>query len=342
MVQHPTILIGHGAFGRTVLRRLLASTAARGALDWQEDPSGGDPEARRLKNLALLSLAGRGGGRSAGGDSRQEEDRDIFSELERQIEEVEPSPTALAAAMEQAADRLLAAEDRAADAGRRPLGLDVVVLSPPRVPEDVGELLNLLPLGMGRLAGLAILERQAAGHERLNFLQILDFDQYWERSDRGKRLRETVHKAVAHWEEQLKVHRAGFGRTYLVDGQTQDGARDESYRIDEIILFLELLLFEDQRSELKLYGRRREFESTVGTFGIRLVERSAGLLSRLAAAAFGAGWLQHLAGSDGLDGDADLADLRRHLSPTAPATCASSWPPTSSRTASRQGCGRWR
>jgi hypothetical protein len=315
MVQHPTILIGHGAFGRTVLRRLLASTAARGALDWQEDPSGGDPAARRLKNLVLLSLAGRGGGHSAGGDSRQEEDRDIFSELERQIEEVEPSPTALAAAMEQAADRLLAAEDRAADAGRRPLGLDVVVLSHPRVPEDIGELLNLLPLGMGRLAGLAILERQAAGHERLNFLQILDFDQYWERSDRGKRLRETVHKAVAHWEEQLKVRRAGFGRTYLVDGQTQDGARDESYRIDEIILFLELLLFEDQRSELKLYGRRREFESTVGTFGIRLVERSAGLLSRLAAAAFGAGWLQHLAGSEGLDGDADLADLRRHLAP---------------------------
>jgi hypothetical protein len=315
MAQNPTILIGHGAFGRTVLRRLLASTAARGALDWQEGEPGGDPAARRLKNLALLSLAGRGGGRPAGGDSRNEEERDIFSELERQIEEVEPSPPALAAALEQAADRLLAAEERAADAGRPPLGLDVIVLTHPRMPEDLGELLNLLPLGMGRLAGRAALERQAEGHERLNFLQILDFDQYWERSDPGKRLRETVHKAVTHWEEQLKVRRAGFGRTYLVDGQTQDGARDESYRIDEIILFLELLLFEDQRGELKLYGRQRDFESTVGTFGVRLVERSGGLLSRLAAAAFGAGWLQHLAGTGGVDGDADLTGLRQHLAP---------------------------
>ncbi|HEV7506938.1 MAG TPA: hypothetical protein VGS07_18755 [Thermoanaerobaculia bacterium] len=317
MAQNPTILIGHGVFGRTLLRRLLTSTAARGALDWQDGPAGGDPAARRLKNLALLSLAGRGAGRAADSDGRAEEDRDLFSELESQIEEVAASPAALAAALEAAADRLLAAEDRAADAERLPLGLDVVVLSHPRVPEDVGELLNLLPLGMGRLAGRVTLERKAEGHERLNFLQILDFDQFWESSERGRRLRETVHKAVVHWEGQLENRRAGFGRTYLVDGQTQDGARDESYRIDEIILFLEFLLFEGQRDGdlQKLYGRQRGSEPTVGTFGVRLVERSAGLLSRLAAAAFGAGWLQHLAGAAGVDGDADLAELRRHLAP---------------------------
>jgi hypothetical protein len=315
MAQHPTILIGHGAFGRTVLRRLLESTAARGALDWRDGPPGVDPAVRRLKNLALLCLAGRGGGRLAGGGGRDEEDRDIFSELERQIEEVDPLPATLAAALEQAADRLLAAEDRAADVAQVPLGLDVVVLSQPREPEDVGELLNLLPLGMARLAGRAGLERQAEGHERLNFLQILDFDEYWEASDRGKRRRETIHKAVEHWEGQLAIRRPGFGRTYLVDGHTLDGRREEGYRIDEIVLFLELLLFEGQRGELKLYGRKREFESTVGTFGVRLVERSGGLLSRLAAAAFGAGWLQHLAGTAGVDGDADLTGLRRHLAP---------------------------
>lgn len=315
MAQHPTLLIGHGAFGRKVLRRLLASTAARGALDWQEGPPGGDPAARRLKNLTLVSVASRAGGRLAEGEGPDEEERDVFTELDGQIEAVEPSPAALSMVMERAADRLLAAEDRAAEADRIPLSLDVIVLSHLRLPEDVGELLNLLPLGMGRLAGRASLERLAEGNERLNFLQILDFDQYWEASERGKRLRETVYKAVEHWEEQLKIRHAGFGRTYLVDGQTQDGTRDESYRIDEIILFLEFLLFENQRSELKFYGRLRGFESTVGTFGVRLIERSGGLLSRLAAAAFGVGWLQHLAGTAGVEGDADLAALRQHLAP---------------------------
>jgi hypothetical protein len=317
MTHHPTILIGHGTFGRTVLRRLLESTAARGALDWQEGAPEGDPSARRLRALALLHLASGQGGALAGGESRAGEEHDVFSELERQIEEVETSPTTLAAAMERAADRLLAAEGRAAGDRQLPLGLDVVVISQPRVPEAVGELLNLLPAGMSKLASRANLERQADGNERLNFLQILDFDHYWERSERGRRLRDTVHKAVTHWEEQLADRRAGFGRTYLVDGQTQDGSRAQGYRIDEIVLFLELLLFEGQRDgELqKLYGRQRGFEPTVGTFGIRLVERSAGLLSRLAAAAFGAGWLQHLAGVDPVEGDADLTDLRRHLAP---------------------------
>src|SRR3954462_5050808 len=155
MIQHPTILIGHGAFGRTVLRRLVASRAARGALDWQEGPPEGDPSARRLRALALLHLAGRQGGAPAGGESRAGGEPDVFSELERQIEEVGASPAALATALERAADRLLAAEGRAAGDRQPPLGLGVVVTSHPRAPEDVGELLNLLPAGMSRLAGRA-------------------------------------------------------------------------------------------------------------------------------------------------------------------------------------------
>src|SRR5690349_6625720 len=127
MAQHPTLLIGHGAFGRTVMRRLLASTAARGALVWQEAPDGSDPAARRLKNLALLGVGGEGV-RGAGAEPAHDpEQREIFRDLERQIEEVEPSGDTLAKAMERAAARLLAAEDRAADPDRLRLGLDVIV-----------------------------------------------------------------------------------------------------------------------------------------------------------------------------------------------------------------------
>jgi hypothetical protein len=315
MSQHPTILIGQGAFGRTVLRRLLASTAARGALVWQEAPDGSDPAARRLKNLALLGVGGRGGaGLEPGNDPEQ---REIFRDLERQIEEVEPSGDALASAMARAAARLLAAEDRAADPDRLRLGLDVIVLAQPAAPERVGEVLNLLAPGMNGLAGNASLARVAEGVERLSFLQILDFEQYWDPAECGRRVREAVHRAVQHWEGQLKARRPGFGRTYLVDGHTQSGFREERYRIDEIVLFLELLLFEGQRNGTMqwLYQRRRDFEPTVGTFGVRSVERSAGLLARLAAAAFGVGWLEHLAGDAGVEGDADVLELRRRLEP---------------------------
>jgi len=313
MAQHPTILIGHGELGRGVLRHLLASTAARGALVWQEAPHGSDPSARRLKDLALLSVSEGGHGR----DSRDPEQREFFRDLEHQIEEVEASGEALAKAMDRAAARLLAAEDRAADPDRLRLGLDIVLVAQPAAPEDMGKLLNLLTPGMSALGAMANLARVAAGAERLNFLQVLDFEQYWDPSDRGRRVREAVFNAVQHWEGQLALRRPGFGRTYLVDGYTPDGVRDVRYRTDEIVLFLELLLFEGQRDgELQhLYRRRVERESTVGTFGVRLVERSAGLLARLAAAAFGVGWLDYLAGNAGVEEDADVAELRRRLEP---------------------------
>lgn len=320
MARHPTILIGLGAFGRKVLRRLLATTAARGALVWQESPDGYDPAARRLKNLVLLGVGGPGGARAGGESAGDGEQREIFRDLERQIEEVEPADEALASAMDRAAARLLAAEDRAADPDRLRLGLDVIVLAQPAEPEDVGELVNLLGRGMRRLAEKPSLGRVAEGNDKLNFLQVLDFEQYWDPAERGKRVREAVHRAVQHWECQLAGRRPGFGRTYLVDGYTQGGFRAAAYRVDEIVLFLEFLLFEEQRDgDLQwLFQRRRDLEPTVGTFGVRSIERSAGLLARLAAAAFGIGWLGHLvgdAGDAGVDGDADVAELRRRLEP---------------------------
>src|SRR6185312_4690395 len=96
--------------------------------------------------------------------------------------------------------------------------------------------------------------------------------------------------------------------------------RDERHRMDEISLFLELLLFEGQRSgELqRLYHSQGSIESPVATFGVRLIERSAGLLSRLAAARFGIGWLAYLSGTEPWRTDVEAAELRRRLAPYRP------------------------
>src|SRR6185295_15904061 len=51
-----TILVGFGGFGLDVLRRLLASTAPRGVLRWEEPRGGGGPSERHLQDLALLWL----------------------------------------------------------------------------------------------------------------------------------------------------------------------------------------------------------------------------------------------------------------------------------------------
>ncbi len=69
-----TILVGYGAFGRDVLRRLLASTALRGVLVWEEPHGGADPSERSLQDLALLWVRDRMGfdGQEADDDGKDE------------------------------------------------------------------------------------------------------------------------------------------------------------------------------------------------------------------------------------------------------------------------------
>lgn len=334
-----TILVGYGAFGLDVLRRLLASTAPRGVLTWEESRDGAAPSERHLQDLALLWVPDRLG---VAGQAVDEENAgeasglEMMRDLYRQIQQIghsagpaapaapeapEAPEAAFAEALDECAGQLLSASTRAGRRGALPLGLDVVVLARPTGREVVGTLDRLLVRGMERLANNANLQRAVQGAEALNFLAVLDFENYWDRSEPGRSVRRAVHDLVEQSRKRRAAGRPAFARFYFVDGRNDEGIRDARHRTDEISLFLELLLFEGQRGgELqRLYQSPGALESPVATFGIRLMERSAGLLSHLAAARFGIGWLEYLAGKDGGPGDGEPSELRQRLAPYRPA-----------------------
>jgi len=308
-IHRATLLIGYGEFGLDVLRRLLASTAARGVLSWEES-SGADKNARRLRDLALLCVADPFGDGPQADRQRAEEGShiELMRDLYQQIGRVEAAeePGVLAAAMEAQARRLLDAATRAARRENLPLGLDVIVLAQPRDRAALGRLNPLLQAGIERLERYATqLQRQVSGAGALNFIQILDFDNYWQGAEPGRALRDAVHRAVERWQQRRAEGKPSFGRIYLVDGQTADGVRPVRQRIDEISLFLEFLLFEGQRGgDLQaLYQPSSPQAPLLSTFGIRLLERSGGLLRRLAAARFGMHWLDYLAAAGSPHGE---------------------------------------
>jgi hypothetical protein len=324
--RRPTLVIGYGAFGLDVLRRLLASAAPRGVLAWREPKGGASPSERQLADLALLWVRDRFG--LAGQDVDEEDAREgsgieMMRDLYRQIRRCGERGMAeidLAREIAAQARELLSA---AARAGRDelPLGLDVVVLARPTGPEVVGLLDQLLAAAMDELANNANLERSVQGSEPLAFTALYDFDNYWDRGDTARRTRRALRDSVDRWQRRRAERKPGFGRVYLVDGRTADGIRPDAVRLDETTLFLELLLFEGQRDgELgRLYQSPGLHESPVATFGVRLFERSTGLLARLAAARFGIGWLDYLAGRRPFQPESQPQELERALAPFAPA-----------------------
>ncbi|HEX8253066.1 MAG TPA: hypothetical protein VF846_07975 [Thermoanaerobaculia bacterium] len=321
-----TILVGYGELGLDVLRRLLASTAPRGVLSWDEPRGGGGPSERHLQDLALLWLPDplvAKSGQVGHDDAREGHALEMMRDLYRQIRAIDPRSPAdagLAEALVDAAETLLAAGGRAGRSGALPLGLDVIVVAQPASREVIGTLDRLIRPGMDQLANNANLRRAVQGSDPLNFVAIYDFENYWDRSEHGRGVRKALHASVEHWQRLRDQEKPAFGRFYLVDGRTDDGIREPFHRIDEISLFLEFLLFEGQRNgELRrLYQPLGQHELTVATFGIRLVERSAGLLASLAAARFGTGWLEYLAGTGPFRSAAEAEQLRQRLAPFGP------------------------
>ncbi|HZF09275.1 MAG TPA: hypothetical protein VFE33_10845 [Thermoanaerobaculia bacterium] len=323
--RRPTLVIGYGAFGLDVLRRLLASAAPRGVLAWREPRGGASPSERQLEDLALVWVRDRFG--LAGQEVDEEDAREgsaieMMRDLYRQIRRCGEGRTAesdLAGELAAAARELLSASARA---GRDelPLGLDVVVLARPTGPEVVGLLDHLLSGAMDELANNANLERSVQGSEPLAFTAVFDFENYWDRGETAHRTRRALSASVERWQKRRSDRKPGFGRVYLVDGRTGDGFRDDAHRLDEITLFLELMLFEGQRDGVlgRLYQSPGFHESPVATFGVRLFERSTGLLARLAAARFGIGWLDYLAGRRPFQPEAQSQELRRCLAPFVP------------------------
>lgn len=319
-----TILVGYGVFGLDVLRRLLASTAPRGVLNWEEPP-GAAPSERHLQDLALLWVPDptAADGQMDQEDAHEGSALEMMRDLYRQIQPVgggTPSDIVFADTLSETAETLLSASGRASRRGTLPLGLDVIVLARPATREAVGTLDRLLVRGMERLANNANLQREVQGAEALNFVAIFDFKNYWDRSDSGRSVRRAVHESVEQWQKRRVSGKPAFGRFYLVDGRTDEGIREPNHRIDEISLLIEFLLFEGQRSgELqRLYQPLGRHEASVATFGIRLMERSAGFLSHLAAARFGIGWLEYLAGTSTVRVSEEPSELRQRLAPYGP------------------------
>ncbi|HET9767834.1 MAG TPA: hypothetical protein VFS60_13345 [Thermoanaerobaculia bacterium] len=326
--SRPTILVGYGAFGLGVLRRLLGSAAPRGILAWEEPRAGAAASERSLQDLALvwvpdpMRIAGQQvDDEDASEGSSFEMMRDLYRQI-HQVEERDDPESDFAAAVSSIAEKLLSATTRAGRRNALPLGLDVIVLARPTTPQVVGSLDRMLLRGVEALANNANLQRGVQSAEALTFIGIFDFENYWDRGEAGRPVRQAVHNSIERWGNRRRGGKPSFGRFYLVDGRTDDGIRDELHRVDEITLFLELLLFEGQRSGdlQRLYRAQAVAESPLATFGVRLMERSAGLLSRLAASRFGIGWLAYAAGTESAGSDGQRQALRQRLAAYGPPT----------------------
>jgi len=318
--RRATLIVGYGAFGREVFERLLASAAPRGVLEWQEAEAGAGVGERSLRDLALLHVPDRIAVEATPGGAPRDAGAGLLDDLYRQIRVLEERSTPerdLTEAVTGIAERLLSATSRAGRRGALPLGLDVIVVAHPEAPEVLGVLDRMLAAAMDALANNANLVRAVQGAQPLSFLEVLDFENYWDGAEGGRGIRRAVASSLEQWERRRTAGRPAYGRVYLVDGRTADGIRDPRHRIDEIGLFLELLLFEGQRSgELQsLWQPAGSHESPLATFGVRLVERSAGLLSRLAGARFSVDWLEYLAGTEVSEGEPPPGELVRRLAP---------------------------
>ncbi|HEX2835306.1 MAG TPA: hypothetical protein VHW00_19990 [Thermoanaerobaculia bacterium] len=315
-----TILVGFGTFGRAVLRRLLASAAPRGVLAWEDPRGGAAPRDRHLRDLALLWVPERAEPAGAQEDTERMQEGnalEMMRDLYRQIQSVDGDDTldlAFAKRLAATAETLLAASARVGRSNALPLGLDVIVLARPGSRDVIGTMDRLLIRGMDLLANNQNLQRAVQGAQALNYISIFDFENYWDHSPYGDGIRKAVHGSIEQWEKRRRSNKPSFGRFYFVDGRTHDGFREAFDRIDEISLFLEFLLFEGQRDGdlQRLYQPLGQFEETVATFGVRLMERSAGLLTHLAAARFGIGWLDHLSSSAPFPG-AERSRLREQI-----------------------------
>ena len=314
MKRHPTILVGYGADGRTVLERLLRSAAARGSLAWEERDDPSSLQRRRLQALALLWAR-----EPLETGSRDEQTPEVMLDLYRQIEAVEAADgdagRALAQAAAAAKRRLHAAD--ASDAADRSHGLDVIVVAHPSRAEAIGRLQETLEPMLHELSQGRSLTRVKEGEDYLNFLQILDFDEYWRKAPENNRLREALAHVFQRNEQAAQRREPSFGRIYLFDSESQGGHRNRDARIDEAALFLEFLLFEGQRhgSGERLYQREADGAPPAATVGVRAIQLSFGLAARLSAATYSRLFLDYL----GKRGEAPRREaLREHFADYLP------------------------
>ncbi len=299
-LRHPTILVGYGAYGRHVLKGLLTSAAARGMLAWEEPAGGASTGARRIEGLVMLWVPDHAAPGDAERDDRSTDAAgadDVLSDLFLHIEEVGTAADAVEPfreAVERARATLLDGRHHHAR-GRLRFGLDVIIVARPD-QAALGRLERMLNPAMADLANSPNLAAPPGqGAQLLNFVQIFDFDHFWDSSAPARALRSDVKKWIAHFSD---AGSPTIGRIYLMDGKAAEAEHDSRWREEEAALFLEFLLFEGLRGIADLggfYQGSARDKRAIAAVGIRAIERSTGLLSRLAAAHFATGWLDYLA-----------------------------------------------
>ncbi len=303
----PSILIGYGDFGKEVLQRLLASTAPRGILHWGRaaQARGGAGE-QRLRDIAMLWLPGRERAGTADDLAQRLRDAgtkaDFITDLQRQIQLVDSSPGAAEQALGDtatAAVEWLLLPENAAGRGSS-AGLDIMLVAHIDKKERVGELDKLIRGLLRRLVrdkpGWAAAQ---TSDRKLNCIAVLDFDNFRRPDQEGTSMRAALRRSMVYWKSELDAKRPALDRCWLVDGSARDDHRSVKSRLDEVTLFLELLLFAGLRNDeqlRELYQQVGQDQQIAAAFGLRAVERSPLLLSRIAAARFGVGWLPYLRG----------------------------------------------
>ncbi len=303
-MPHPSILIAFGEYGIHILRNFLASAATRGALAWDEEVAVGAVNERRLQALSLFWAPDGIGPRdaNAGAGNAFENDYELMEDLFSQIERLEGSFDEIRKRLEEGVERekrrLL--DPRRHGESNLP-GLDVYIIAHPTSPDMIGLIRNLTEPAMDKLSSDRSFET-AQSSTKLNFIHILDFDGYWE--PRMERVRATLRRMIDEGSEAISRGKPAAGRVYVFDSATASGPRRLISRQQEAVLLLEFLLLENIRSHPTgkvFFERQHAGLSPLCSVGIRVMERSSGLLRRLAAAAFAHGWLDYLASTQRIE-----------------------------------------
>lgn len=323
-MPRPTLLVGFGSYGLDALQRLLHQSALRGVLRWQETQSGGVASAQRqLRELALLALPDpfeRLVDSTAGvGAGVPQFLTDLYRQIKGPPRSVRSDPEVVAQHVRQIADGLVSqtAFDR-----HDPVGLDSICLARPSAPDAIPHLDILLQHSLESLADSSFFKAAVQGAENLNCILVLDFEDYWQGAGvreavaTARTLRAALRNSMEGWERRRAGHQVALDRCYLVDGRNAVGYRSPQVRLDEAVLFLELLLFEGLRtSRQTLYQQHSLVQPVTATFGVRLLEEGTLVLSREAAATFGRRWLDALIGDQVQCPDRAAERVRETLAP---------------------------
>ena len=297
----PAIIIGYGRIGHMLLRRLLVAGAERGSLDWTKT-AGGGREARRLRDLAFLWIPDKL--KLPTQAVKSEEDSmvggqfDINDDLYRYIKKVDIFR--VECEVEEVAKRLLDANHSRNRSGDIASGLDVFFLAQVDQAAVVGEIDSILRPLVDRLAGMQVLQQPIQGGDVLNFIEVLDFDDFYRDDRKSSLMRRAVYSSIQAWADRKTQGEQSFGRIYISDSAISHGHRSEIARVDELVLTLEFMLFATPRGTFPWLHRPSSVaESPLCSIGVRVMEHSTSRVGRLAAAYFGMNWLAYMTGSDG-------------------------------------------